>query len=178
MISRSFFRQSAAFLWLSLCILTDSTPRMACNAQHPADGHRRPALALPAPAPPARRRTPRRPDDLHHLPASVPATRRPRHAPGAAPASRPRSTIPATRPPPAPAPDGRGKGEGERGRREEQGKTAQPHAVKVIYTEPTPHQHRPSPGELPAVARPAACSALAPVVVQFCFWRVCRTPAP
>lgn len=36
MISRSFFRQSAAFLWLSLCILTDSTPRMACNAQHPA----------------------------------------------------------------------------------------------------------------------------------------------
>ena len=36
MISRSLFRQSAAFLGLSLCILTDSTPRMTCTAQRPA----------------------------------------------------------------------------------------------------------------------------------------------
>lgn len=36
MISRSFFRQSAAFLGLSLCILTDSSPGMACTCPVPS----------------------------------------------------------------------------------------------------------------------------------------------
>lgn len=182
MISRSFFRQSATFLGQSLCILTDSTPLHGLDC---------PAPSTSAPAtPPARPRKARGEEErerhgqtatTHPAPKQMdtdgqrpPCLHLHRPAQRRTPAARMICTTghhlhqPQT---------GEARGEGERARREEQGKTAQSHAVKVIYTEPTPTQHQPGPPRPQPLPVPVSCSPVAPVALQFCFWRVCRTPA-
>lgn len=146
MISRSFFRQSAAFLGLSLCILTDSSPGMACTCPVPSTSA--PAMPQHAPGGQEERRrgrdTARRTQHAQH----------PRRRPEAI------STRPACT-------GWEKERRGREARREEQGKTARRRAVKVIYTEPmptstcpAPENSQPLPVLLPAqLLRPLSCNS-------------------